>query len=132
MFLTHEGEILVNEIAPRPHNSGHYTIEACVTSQFEQLIRLISGLPLGSSELLKPAAMLNLLGENGYTGEPVIEGLSTALTIPGLSFHLYDKTTTRPFRKMGHITILDQTVDHAITKIQKIENSLKIKGKEKI
>lgn len=130
MFLTSDGQILVNEIAPRPHNSGHYTIEACVTSQFEQLIRVISGLPLGSCELLRPAAMLNLLGEDGYTGEPVIENLHQALAIPGLSFHLYDKATTRPFRKMGHITILDDDLDLAINKIKFIKNTLKIKGKD--
>jgi 5-(carboxyamino)imidazole ribonucleotide synthase len=128
MFLTREGQILVNEIAPRPHNSGHYTIDACFTSQFEQLIRVISELPLGKSDLLKPAAMLNLLGETGYTGSPLIEGLEEALAIPGLSFHFYDKATTRPFRKMGHITILDETVDDAIAKVQKIKNILKIKG----
>lgn len=129
MFLTRAGHVLVNEIAPRPHNSGHYTIEACVTSQFEQLIRVISGLPLGISDLLKPAAMLKLLGEAGYTGEPIIEGLPAALAIPGLSFHLYDKATTHPFRKMGHITILDETVENAIAKIHRVKNSLKIKGK---
>jgi len=133
MFLTRTGEILVNEIAPRPHNSGHYTIEACMTSQFEQLIRIISGLPLGGTELLKPAAvMLNLLGEAGYTGQPVIEGLQEALTIPGLSFHFYDKAITQPARKMGHITILDNGLDKAMAKLQKVKTILKIKGKEKI
>lgn len=132
MFLTRDGQILVNEIAPRPHNSGHYTIEACLTSQFEQLIRVISGLPLGKSDLLKPAAMLNLLGEAGYTGDPLIEGLPAALAIPGLSFHWYDKMTTRPFRKMGHITILDDSLDRAITSIQDIKNILKIKAQKTI
>jgi 5-(carboxyamino)imidazole ribonucleotide synthase len=129
MFLTRDGQVLVNEIAPRPHNSGHYTIEACVTNQFEQLIRVISGLPLGMSELLRPAAMLNLLGEDGYSGQPVIEGLHEALAIPGLSFHFYDKASTRPFRKMGHITILDKKLDNAIAKIQRVKNILKVSGK---
>jgi 5-(carboxyamino)imidazole ribonucleotide synthase len=128
MFLTLNGEILVNEIAPRPHNSGHYTIEACITSQFEQLIRIISGLPLGITELLKPAAMLNLLGEEGYTGQPVIEGLSEALAISGLSFHFYDKANTRAFRKMGHITILDNDLDDALAKLELVKSLLKIKG----
>ncbi len=128
MFLTREGQILINEIAPRPHNSGHYTIEACVTSQFEQLIRVISGLPLGISDLLRPAAMLNLLGEPGYSGPPEIEGLHEALAIPGLSFHLYDKANTQPFRKMGHITILDESLESAIAKIQEVKNILKIKA----
>jgi len=130
MFLTADGQILVNEIAPRPHNSGHYTIEACVTCQFEQLIRVISGLPLGISDLLRPAAMLNLLGEDSYTGQPLIEGLPAALAIPGLSFHLYDKEVTRPFRKMGHITIVDSELDNAIANIHLVKNILKIKGKE--
>ncbi|MCK5716081.1 MAG: 5-(carboxyamino)imidazole ribonucleotide synthase [Thiomargarita sp.] len=128
MFLTRDGQILVNEIAPRPHNSGHYTIEACITSQFEQLIRIISGLPLGKTDLLKPAAMLNLLGEANYNGSPIIEGLHQALSIPGLSFHFYDKAVTKPFRKMGHITILDENVDKALHNIQKVKNVLKIKG----
>jgi len=132
MFLTREGQVLVNEIAPRPHNSGHYTIEACVTSQFEQLIRVISGLPLGISDLLRPAAMLNLLGEPGYSGPPVIEGLHEALAIPGLSFHLYDKANTQPFRKMGHITILDESLESAIAKIQGVKNILKIKAENLI
>ena len=132
MFLTQDGRILVNEIAPRPHNSGHYTIEACLTSQFEQLVRIISGLPLGSSDLLQSAIMFNLLGEEGYSGQPIIEGLSKALAIPGLSFHFYDKTTTHPFRKMGHITILDAQLDQALAKLQQIKNILKIKGKERI
>lgn len=129
MFLTHDGQILINEIAPRPHNSGHYTIEACMTSQFEQLVRVISGLPLGSSDLLKPAAMLNLLGEEGYSGQPLIEGLKETLAIPGLSFHWYDKTSTRPFRKMGHITILDDDLDNALNKVDQVKNIFKIKAR---
>jgi 5-(carboxyamino)imidazole ribonucleotide synthase len=126
MFLTRDGRILVNEIAPRPHNSGHYTIEACVTSQFEQLLRVISGLPLGSTELLRPAVMLNLLGEANYSGPPLIEGLQKALTIPGLSFHFYGKEVTQPYRKMGHITILDENLDNALVKLQRVKNALKI------
>jgi 5-(carboxyamino)imidazole ribonucleotide synthase len=132
MFLTREEQILVNEIAPRPHNSGHYTIEACFTSQFEQLIRIISGLPLGKSDLLMPAAMLNLLGKDGYTGQPIIKGLQKTLAIPGLSFHFYDKATTHPFRKMGHVTLLDESVYYAVGKIRQVKKMLKIKGKEKL
>jgi 5-(carboxyamino)imidazole ribonucleotide synthase len=132
MFLTRDGQILVNEIAPRPHNSGHYTIEACITSQFEQLVRILAGLPLGNSDLLSPAIMHNLLGEPGYTGAPVIEGLQEALAIPGLSFHFYDKATTHPFRKMGHVTILDKNLDKAIANRQHLKNILKIKGQDKI
>lgn len=132
MFLTQNGQVLVNEIAPRPHNSGHYTIEACMTDQFEQLIRVISGLPLGVTTLLKPAVMLNLLGEEAYSGQPIIEGLPEALSIPGLCFHFYEKKNTQPFRKMGHITILDDNLENALTKAQHVKNILKITGKDRI
>lgn len=130
MFLTATGQILVNEIAPRPHNSGHYTIEACITSQFEQLIRVISGLPLGMTTLLRPVVMFNLLGEKGYHGAPIIEGLADALAIPGLSFHFYDKKSTHPLRKMGHITILDDNLDNAMAKLRQAKTVLKIIGAE--
>ncbi|ALG66514.1 5-(carboxyamino)imidazole ribonucleotide synthase [Beggiatoa leptomitoformis] len=128
MFLTENEEILVNEIAPRPHNSGHYTIEASVTSQFEQLVRIVCDLPLGSSRLLSPVAMWNLLGEEGYQGQPVIEGLRSALSIKGLSFHLYGKDTTQAFRKMGHITIVDESVTAALEKVEQVKTMLKIKA----
>lgn len=126
MFLTRDGGILVNEIAPRPHNSGHYTIEACPTSQFEQHIRAISGLPLGSTELITPAVMVNLLGEEGHKGPPTIVGLEEALAIEGLSFHLYGKSETRPFRKMGHITVVDSDLKRAIEKAERAKELLKI------
>lgn len=126
MFLTREQEILVNEIAPRPHNSGHYTIEACMTSQFEQHIRAILGLPLGSTQLETPAVMFNLLGEPGYEGQPQIEGLRRALAIPGLAFHLYGKAITRPFRKMGHVTITKDSLDEAISTARSVKSFLKI------
>ena len=132
MFLTHDGQVLINEIAPRPHNSGHYTIEACVTSQFEQLIRIISGLPCGSTDLLKPAVMLNLLGADGYSGQPIVTGLSEILAISGLTLHWYDKDTTRPSRKMGHITVLDDNLDTAIVKAESVKNLLIIKGEKNI
>ena len=132
MFLTHDGQVLINEIAPRPHNSGHYTIEACVTSQFEQLIRIISGLPLGNTDLLRPSVMLNLLGEENYTGTPIIIGLQEALAISGLSLHWYNKETTRPSRKMGHITVLDKNLANALNKVKKAKNILTIKGTEAI
>ena len=117
LFLTKDNKILVNEIAPRPHNSGHYTIESCLTSQFEQLIRAVTNLPLGSTKLISPSAMVNLLGEEGYNGEPVIEGIHEALEIPGLSFHFYGKKETSPFRKMGHITVLDESLEEALKKV---------------
>ncbi len=130
MFLTKKGKVLVNEIAPRPHNSGHYTIEGCMTCQFEQLVRIITNLPLGSTQLLKPVAMLNLLGEPHYQGTPIIEGLSEALAIQGLYFHLYGKEVTKPFRKMGHITVIDDDLDQVIAKLYKAKNLLKIKGQK--
>lgn len=127
MFLAGEN-IYVNEIAPRPHNSGHYTIEASATCQFEQHIRAITGLPLGSTELLSPAVMLNLLGEEDHRGIPVIEGLNEALSISGLSFHFYGKETTSPFRKMGHVTILNNNLEIAIQQADLVKSYLKIKA----
>ena len=132
LFLTHGGELLVNEIAPRAHNSGHYTVESCATSQFEQIIRAVTNLPLGSTKLLSPSVMINLLGEEGYEGEPFIEGIHDALEIPELSFHFYGKTFTKPFRKMGHITVLDDDIDKALEKATQAKNILKIKGSKKI
>jgi len=132
LFLTKSGKILVNEIAPRPHNSGHYTVEACATSQFEQIIRAVTNLPLGSTKLISPAVMINLLGEEGYEGEPFIEGIHDALEIPELSFHFYGKSYTKPFRKMGHITVLDDDINKALEKANRAKQILKIKGSKKI
>lgn len=132
LFLTKSGDVLVNEIAPRPHNSGHYTVEACATSQFEQIIRAVTNLPLGSTKLLSPSVMVNLLGEEGYEGEPIIEGIHEALEIPELSFHFYGKSFTKPFRKMGHITVLDDNIDRALEKAMRAKNVLKIKGSKRI
>ena len=132
MFLTKKGEILLNEIAPRPHNSGHYTFESCATSQFEQIIRAVTNLPLGSTKLISPSVMVNLLGEEGYEGEPFIEGIHEALEIPELSFHFYGKKETKPFRKMGHITVLSEDLDEALKKALKAKDILKIRGSKKI
>lgn len=132
LFLTHSGKILVNEIAPRPHNSGHYTVEACATSQFEQIIRAVTNLPLGSTKLVSPSVMVNLLGEEGYEGEPFIHGIHDALSIPELSFHFYGKSFTKPFRKMGHITVLDDDIDVALEKAMQAKSILKIKGSKKL
>jgi len=106
-FIDNHGEILVNEVAPRPHNSGHHTIESVMTSQLEQMLRAILGLPLGSTKLIMPSVMLNLLGEEGHTGEVRYEGLSEALALEGVKVHLYGKQQTRPSRKMGHVTVLE-------------------------
>ena len=110
LFLTKDGELLVNEVAPRPHNSGHHTIEACATSQYEQHLRAVLGLPLGDPQLLRPAAMINLLGAEGHTGPTVYEGWMDVLAVPEVHPHLYGKAETRPFRKMGHLTALGDTV----------------------
>ncbi|MCB1671162.1 MAG: 5-(carboxyamino)imidazole ribonucleotide synthase [Gammaproteobacteria bacterium] len=131
-FLDRNGQLLVNEVAPRTHNSGHYTIEACVTDQFEQHLRAILGLPLGSTELLSPAVMLNLLGEPGFSGRPRVCGLSQALAIPGVSIHLYGKAETRPYRKMGHVTILDADLDRAREKARQVSRVLRIEGEEQL
>jgi 5-(carboxyamino)imidazole ribonucleotide synthase len=126
MFLTRDKRILVNEIAPRPHNSGHYTIEACVTSQFEQHLRAITGLPLGSTELMMPAVMVNLLGADGYQGKPYFEGVNEILKIPGVSLHIYGKKETKPFRKMGHVTIVDKRLDDALEKAKIVKQTIKV------
>jgi 5-(carboxyamino)imidazole ribonucleotide synthase len=112
-FLARDGRLLVNEIAPRPHNSGHLTIDACVTSQFEQQVRAVCGLPLGVTTQVRPAAMVNLLGDAWANGEP---DWAAALAIPGVKLHLYGKTEPRPGRKMGHLTALAATVDEAANK----------------
>lgn len=126
LFLTREGEVLINEISPRTHNSGHYTIEACVTDQFEQHLRAITGLPLGDPSLKIPSALINLLGEPGYTGTPMLEGLAEALAIPGVSLHWYGKNRTSPFRKMGHVTIVDRDLAQAQEKALRVKSLLRI------
>ena len=109
-FLTRDGKLLVNELAPRPHNSGHLTIDACVTSQFEQQLRSVCGLPLGSTEMLRPAAMANLLGDIWASGEP---NWAAALALPEVKLHLYGKSEPRPGRKMGHLTATAATAPQA-------------------
>jgi 5-(carboxyamino)imidazole ribonucleotide synthase len=126
MFLTKDGDILVNEIAPRPHNSGHQTIEANVTSQYEQLLRAILGLPLGNTDALYPSIMINLLGEPGYNGDAKYAGLQEALRIPGVYVHLYGKKFTRPYRKMGHVTITGKDWNSVLEKAEKVRRYLKV------
>ena len=128
MFLTRNGELLVNEVAPRPHNSGHHTYKANYTSQFEQHLRAILDLPLGDTGLHSAAVMLNLLGEAGFSGEAVYEGADAALAVPGVSIHLYGKKYTRPFRKMGHLTITAATVTEARGKADQLKNTVKVKA----
>ena len=111
MFLKRNGELIINELAPRPHNSGHWTIEGCVTSQFEQHVRAVCGLPLGATALLRPTAMVNLLGDVWSGGEP---DWSAALAEPNVHLHLYGKHSPRPGRKMGHLTAVGETIDAAM------------------
>lgn len=120
-FLHQEGRLIINEMAPRPHNSGHYTIDGCITSQFEQQIRAITGLPFGSTELQSATVMINLLGDLWKSGEP---DWSTVLSNPKAKLHLYDKGASRPGRKMGHFCLLGDSVDEALTEAERLYKSL--------
>jgi 5-(carboxyamino)imidazole ribonucleotide synthase len=122
MFVAQDGRLLVNELAPRPHNSGHQTFDAAVTSQFEQLVRAICNLPLGSTELYRPAAIANLLGDLWEGGEP---NWAKALELPEVKLHLYGKTEPRPGRKMGHLTATAETPDEALQKVLEARRRLK-------
>jgi 5-(carboxyamino)imidazole ribonucleotide synthase len=127
MFLTKDGDVLINELAPRVHNSGHYTIEACVCSQFENHVRAVTGWPLGSPELRAPAAvMVNLLGAAKGTGTP--HGLAEALAIPGAHPHVYGKSTSSPGRKMGHVTALGKNVEEALATAQRAADLIRFGG----
>lgn len=128
MFVDRNGEVLVNEIAPRPHNSGHHTIEANRTSQYAQHLRAILNLPLGSTDIIYPAVMVNILGEPGYEGDAIYERLSDVLNLPGTYVHLYGKKTTKPYRKMGHVTIVGKNLDQAKRQAQMIKQLLKVKA----
>lgn len=126
LFWTKSGKILVNEVAPRPHNSGHHTIESCLTSQFQQHLRGVLNLPLGSTKATSPAVMLNLLGEPGHTGPAHYQGFEDCLAIDGVYIHLYGKAITKPFRKMGHITVLGESAEEAISKAMRVKGLLKV------
>src|SRR5690606_18202794 len=118
MFITKDGDVLVNEVAPRPHNSGHQTISANYTSQYEQHLRAILGLPLGATTLKSPSAMVNLLGAEGFSGPAKYEGLDELLHIDGVNLFLYGKKQTRAKRKMGHVTILDADMRRLLEKVE--------------
>jgi len=126
MFLTKSGDILVNEMAPRPHNSGHQTIEGNISSQFEQHLRAIFNQPLGDTDAKYHSVMINVLGEEGYSGDAVYVGMEEVLTLPGVYVHLYGKKITKPFRKMGHVTVIDQNRDEAIKKARKVKEVLRV------
>lgn len=128
MFLTQDGEILINEVAPRPHNSGHQTIRANDVSQFEQHLRAILNLPLGSTTAHSMAAMVNLLGEEGFSGEAIYEGMNEIIKIEGVHPFLYGKKFTKPFRKMGHITIIDQNFEKLKEKVNFVKETIKVKS----
>ena len=129
LFLTKDNELLINEVAPRPHNSGHHTIEANITSQYEQHLRAILGMPLGDTALIQSAAMVNLLGAPEHTGEAHYENIDECLATSGAHIHLYGKSTTKPFRKMVHATIVYKDLDKAIEKATFVKDTLKIIAK---
>ena len=126
LFLTKGGEIWVNEVAPRPHNSGHYSIEASYTSQFEQHLRAILDLPLGSTESKVAGVMVNLVGAEGYAGDVIYEHIEDVLSLPGVTPHIYGKRQTRPFRKMGHITITHPDIEQARSLAQTVKKTIKV------
>jgi 5-(carboxyamino)imidazole ribonucleotide synthase len=125
MFLDKDHNILINEVAPRPHNSGHHTIETALTSQYEQHIRAIMGLPLGSTDLMINSVMVNILGEDGFSGNVVYEGLDKCIKLDGVKVHIYGKKQTKPFRKMGHVTIIDKNIDNALKKADIVKHTLR-------
>jgi 5-(carboxyamino)imidazole ribonucleotide synthase len=129
MFVDQNNEVLVNEVAPRPHNSGHQSIEGNYTSQYEQHWRAILNLPLGDTSITFPSVMVNILGEKGYTGEARYEGLNHILSIPGVFVHLYGKRVTKPYRKMGHVTVIDKELKNAKSKALEVKNTLKVISK---
>jgi len=129
LFQTQDDEILVNEVAPRPHNSGHYSIEASYTNQFEQHLRCVLGLPLGSTESKVAGVMVNLVGAEGHTGEVVYANMEEALKMDGVTPHIYGKKQTRPFRKMGHVTIVDKDMAKARNVAQVVKEKIKVISK---
>jgi 5-(carboxyamino)imidazole ribonucleotide synthase len=126
MFQTAGDEILVNEVAPRPHNSGHYSIEASYTSQFEQHLRAILGLPLGNTDSKVAGIMVNLVGAEGFSGDVVYENIEKIMATPGVTPHIYGKKQTRPFRKMGHVTIVDQDIAKARQIAEEVKNTIRV------
>ena len=126
LFQTQNDEILVNEVAPRPHNSGHYSIEASYTNQFEQHIRAILDLPLGKTDSKVAGIMVNLVGAEGHTGDVVYQNIESILEMDGVTPHIYGKKQTRPFRKMGHVTIVDENMARAREVAQKVKETIKV------
>ncbi|WP_340156734.1 5-(carboxyamino)imidazole ribonucleotide synthase [uncultured Maribacter sp.] len=129
MFQTEDDEILVNEVAPRPHNSGHYSIEASYTNQFEQHIRSILGLPLGNTDSKVAGVMVNLVGAEGHTGNVVYKNINEILAMEGVTPHIYGKAQTRPFRKMGHVTIVNSDLNKARAIAEKVKETIQVISK---
>ena len=126
MFLTHDDQILVNEVAPRPHNSGHHTIEASYTSQFENHLRAILNLPLGNCDSKLAGVMVNLVGEEGFSGDVIYKNIEKIMSIDGVTPHIYGKRQTRPFRKMGHVTIVHQQMEVARKIAEEVKNCIRV------
>ena len=131
MFQTHDDEILVNEVAPRPHNSGHYSIEASYTSQFENHLRAILNLPLGNTESKVAGIMVNLVGAEGYSGNVIYENIEKIMAIDGVTPHIYGKRETRPFRKMGHVTIVNEDMNEARRIAEEVKNTIRVISENK-
>ncbi len=131
LFLTKEGELLVNEVAPRPHNSGHHTIECNLTSQFEQHLRSIIGLPLGDTSLVRPGVMVNLLGHPHYRGKATYEGIEEAMAMHGVYIHNYGKSETKPHRKMGHATITNDRLNEAKKRARQVQEIIQVVARGK-
>jgi 5-(carboxyamino)imidazole ribonucleotide synthase len=127
-FIDNQGEVVVNEVAPRPHNSGHHTIESMITSQFEQHLRAILNLPLGSTKLKLPSVMINILGSDEGEGTVIYEGLTESMAIEGVKIHLYGKKITKPYRKMGHVTVMSSSLECALKKAEKVKQFIKVKA----
>ena len=126
MFQTANDEILINEVAPRPHNSGHHTIETSYTSQFEQHIRAILDLPLGKTESKVGGIMVNLVGDQDYSGDVVYKNIESIMEMDGVTPHIYGKKQTRPFRKMGHVTIVHDDINEARKIAENVKNTIKV------
>lgn len=129
LFQTSDDEILVNEVAPRPHNSGHHTIESNITNQFEQHLRAILNLPLGNSASKVGAVMVNLVGAEGYTGQVTYKNIEQIFAMPGVTPHIYGKSETRPFRKMGHVTIVNENLAEARRIAEQVKNTIQVISK---
>jgi 5-(carboxyamino)imidazole ribonucleotide synthase len=127
-FVDEKNQLLINEVAPRPHNSGHQTIESSITSQYEHHLRGILNLPLGSTKIKMPSAMVNLLGTSGFEGDVYYEGLENCLQKEGVKIHIYGKKKTKPFRKMGHVTVLHKDINEAKKTAQWVKQNIIVKS----